>query len=171
MWKACWMLPVGVGVGRGRLAAGVQGEAVAPAEHAEHVVERVVLHHQHHDVVDAGQRVGAGREIRVRQRSGQRAAPSGPVRAAPRMYLGPPGGGMAGRGAAALARAAPVLPSTAGPTAPAAISLQGAAEELTAAQRRAAAVAARIRSRHVLSHGALSWAGPAGRAANGAGHR
>ena len=45
---------VGVGVHRRRVAAGVEGEPVASTEHAEEVVERVVLHHQDHDVLDPG---------------------------------------------------------------------------------------------------------------------
>jgi hypothetical protein len=36
-------------------------EPLAPAEHAEVVIEGVVLHHQHDDVLDLRQHVGAGR--------------------------------------------------------------------------------------------------------------
>src|SRR5205085_5063901 len=43
-------------------------KAVTATEQTEVVVERVVLHHQHDDVLDLGDRVGAFRHRRARQR-------------------------------------------------------------------------------------------------------
>ena len=67
----------GVGVRVERETVGAEPEPVAPAEHPEVVVEGVVLHHQHDDVLDGRQRVGAGREVgereRARRRQGARA--------------------------------------------------------------------------------------------------
>ena len=49
--------PVGVGVRRH--ASGVQGEAVTPPEHAEVIVEGMVLLHEDHDVGNLGSLVGS----------------------------------------------------------------------------------------------------------------
>ena len=70
-----------------RAAAAVEGEAVAPAEHAEVVVEGVVLLHDDHDVVDLGHRVGALGQARVGQGSGL--APLGARRQAGRWGQSP----------------------------------------------------------------------------------
>ena len=65
----------GVRVRVRRAAVTVKRESVASAEHAEVVVEGMVLLHHDHDVVDLGQRVGAFGQARVRQ--GSRVAPFG----------------------------------------------------------------------------------------------
>ena len=46
-------------------------EPVPATQGAEVVVERVVLHHEHDDVLDLRHRVHAGRQMRVRTRSGR----------------------------------------------------------------------------------------------------
>ena len=81
MWKAVTGLPVGVRVAVGRVAVGVEREPVAAAEHPEVVVEGVVLHHEHDDVLDLGERVLPLREMRAgagpgadRRRTGSRHA-------------------------------------------------------------------------------------------------
>ncbi len=62
---------VGVRVGGERPAAWAEPEPVraAAAQHAELVVVGVVLHHQHDDVLDLRDRVGARGQLRVGQRS------------------------------------------------------------------------------------------------------
>lgn len=51
-------------------AVGAQREAVAPGQHAQVVVVAVVLHHEHHEVLDLGHGVGARRPVRKGQRLG-----------------------------------------------------------------------------------------------------
>jgi hypothetical protein len=58
--------PGGVGAVVDRLAVAPEGEPVAAAKHPPVVVEGVVLHHEHDDVLDLGHGVGAGRQVRER---------------------------------------------------------------------------------------------------------
>ena len=53
-------------------------------EHPEEIVVGVVLQHQHDDVLDLGDRVGADREARRWEASREGACASGPARGAPR---------------------------------------------------------------------------------------
>src|ERR1700721_2792700 len=53
------MVPEESGFSASGLASVTAGEPLAPAEGAEVVVERVVLHHEHDDVLDLRQQVGA----------------------------------------------------------------------------------------------------------------
>ena len=53
-------------VGVDRLTAAVERVSVAAPEHAEVIVEGVVLHHEDHDVLDLRDRVDALGKIRVR---------------------------------------------------------------------------------------------------------
>ena len=55
------LVPVTIRVAVQRRAFGAEGEAVPAVEHAEVVVVGMVLLHQDHDVIDAGQAVGSGR--------------------------------------------------------------------------------------------------------------
>src|SRR5262249_25582993 len=59
---------VGVGTGVLRTAGAIELKSVAAAEHAEIVVEAVVLHHHDDDVLELRQHVGAFRHLRKRQR-------------------------------------------------------------------------------------------------------
>ena len=59
---------VRVGVRRHWTAVGADGEAVAPAEHSQEIVERVVLHHQDHDVLNVRHGVGAWGKVRIGER-------------------------------------------------------------------------------------------------------
>ena len=59
----------GIGVVVDRRPARADGEPVSAPEHPEMVVEGVVLHHEHDDVLDLGHRVGAGGHV------GERSAP------------------------------------------------------------------------------------------------
>ena len=75
-------------------------QPVAAAQRAEVVVERVILHHDHNDVLNLRQGVGARGKVRVRKRSGLpqctvRAEPSGPGRR--RVGLAPHGRPETGR--------------------------------------------------------------------------
>ena len=63
-------LPVAIRVGRGRQPVSPEPEPVRPRapQHAQVVVVGVVLHHEHHDVLDLRDGVGARSQLRVRQR-------------------------------------------------------------------------------------------------------
>jgi hypothetical protein len=58
---------VGVRIGLDGLAIAAESKSVCrgAAQHAEVVVVGVVLHHQHHDVLDLGNHVRAFRHLRV----------------------------------------------------------------------------------------------------------
>ena len=89
-------------------------EPVAAAEHAEMVVEGVVLHHEDDHVLNGGQRVGAGREMRVGQAARREQLPPGPRPGAPEGAR--PLGSTAEYGAP-LAPAPALSPATAAPVA------------------------------------------------------
>jgi len=74
---------------------GPAGHAVR--DHPEQVVERVVLHHQHHDVLDLGHRRRTGRKVRERQ--AVRTAESGGARGGERPRPGRKAAGGEQRGA------------------------------------------------------------------------
>ena len=57
------VVALAVGVLGRRLAVGADGESVAPADEAQDVVERVVLHHHHDDVLDLRNLVGPGGQV------------------------------------------------------------------------------------------------------------
>ena len=71
LWKERTKPPAGIGVVVDRPPVGARGQSVAPAEGAEVVVEAVVLHHEHHDVLDLGEGVGAGRKVGVGEGAGR----------------------------------------------------------------------------------------------------
>jgi hypothetical protein len=65
-------LAVRIGVADQRQAIAAEPEPVRAqaAQHPQMVVVGVVLHHQHHDVLDLGDGVGARRKLRVGERPG-----------------------------------------------------------------------------------------------------
>ncbi len=76
--KCALLSAVSVGVARRRIGVAADHEAVAAgpvtgltSEHPEEVVVGVVLHHEHDDMLDLGQRVGAGGQLRVGEGVGQ----------------------------------------------------------------------------------------------------
>ena len=127
-----------------RGAVGPQRQALAPAgQHAQVVVVGVVLHHQHDDVLDLRQQVGALGQVRPRPAAGVGPGdPAPPDRAALQPLPHPATSSEAARRAARRSPVPPSFPPHAPPTVPARPSRPGT---LTQARRSSGACSLRTR--------------------------